>query len=207
MKTPLHYQISEYDCGPTTMMNAMSFLFSREQLVPEIVQHIMLYSLDAYNAKGEIGKNGTSRVAMMFLSSWLTQFGKACNFPIVCQYLSGQSVYLGGNSLLTQALHCNGAVIVRLNYGGDHYVLLTGQEDNQVSMFDPYYRKRSFIQSDIQLLESEPFSRNRIVTADRLNAEEKQGGYALGPMEGREAILLFNQDTRLTAEKTIEYFI
>lgn len=74
-------------------------------------------------------------------------------------------------------------------------------------MFDPYYRKRSFIQSDIQLLESEPFSRNRIVTADRLNAEEKQGVYALGPMEGREAILLFNQDTRLTAEKTIEYFI
>ena len=30
MKTPLHYQISEYDCGPTTMMNAMSFLFTRE---------------------------------------------------------------------------------------------------------------------------------------------------------------------------------
>ena len=86
-------------------------------------------------------------------------------------------------------------------------MLLTGQEDNQVSMFDPYYRKRPFIQSDIQLLEHEPFSRNRIVTIDRLNVEKKQGIYALGPIEGREAILLFNQDTRLTAEKTIEYFI
>ncbi|MCD8356138.1 MAG: peptidase C39 [Clostridia bacterium] len=207
MKTPLHYQISEYDCGPTTMMNAMSFLFTREQLLPEIVQHIMLYSLDAYNAKGETGKSGTSRMAMMFLSNWLKEFGKACHFPIDCQYLSGSSVYLGGISQLTNALHCNGAVIVRLNYGGDHYVLLTGQEGDQISMFDPYFRKRPFIQKDIILLDDEPFTRNRIVPEARLNEKQKNGIYALGPTECREAILIFNQDTRLTAESTIEYFI
>ena len=27
MKNPLHYQLSEYDCGPTTMLNAVSYLF------------------------------------------------------------------------------------------------------------------------------------------------------------------------------------
>lgn len=31
--------------------------------------------------------------------------------------------------------------------------------------------------------------------------------YALGPMENREAVLLFNEQTRLTADKTIEYYI
>ena len=31
MKNPLHYQFSEYDCGPTTMQNAISFLFEREE--------------------------------------------------------------------------------------------------------------------------------------------------------------------------------
>ena len=189
------------------MMNAMSFLFTREQLLPEIVQHIMLYSLDAYNAKGETGRSGTSRMAMMFLSNWLTQFGKACQFPVACKYLSQDAVYLGGDSELTQTLRCHGAVIVRLNYGGDHYVLLTEQEGEQVSMFDPYFRKRPFIQEDIALIDSEPFKRNRIVTIDRLNAKQKDGLYALGPKEGREAILLFNQNTRLTEEKTIEYFI
>lgn len=207
MKTPLHYQISEYDCGPTTMMNAMSYLFSREQIMPDVVRRIMLYSLDAYNAKGESGKSGTSRMAMMFLSSWLCEFGKACHFPIDCVYLSGKEVYLGRDSRLTDALRCCGAVIVRLNYGGDHYVLLTGQEDEQISMFDPYYRKRPFVQKDIILLENEPFYRNRIVPVERLNNERKNGIYALGPTEGREAILLFNRDTRLTAENTIEYFI
>lgn len=207
MKTPLHHQISEYDCGPTTMMNAINFLFRREQIMPDVVRHIMLYSLDAYNAKGESGKSGTSRMAMMFLSNWLCEFGKACHFPIHCDYLSGQDVYLGGDSKLTYALRCNGAVIVRLNYGGDHYVLLTGQEGNRVSMFDPYYRKRPFIQKDIILLENEPFVRNRIVPVERFNSTEKNGIYALGPTEGREAILLFNLETQLTAEKTIEYFI
>lgn len=31
--------------------------------------------------------------------------------------------------------------------------------------------------------------------------------YSLGPYQGREAIILFNKNTELTSEKTIEYFI
>ena len=29
MKNPLRYQLSEYDCGPTSMLNALAFLFER----------------------------------------------------------------------------------------------------------------------------------------------------------------------------------
>ena len=29
MRNPLHYQLSEYDCGPTSMMNALAYLFER----------------------------------------------------------------------------------------------------------------------------------------------------------------------------------
>jgi hypothetical protein len=31
--------------------------------------------------------------------------------------------------------------------------------------------------------------------------------YAFGPYESREAVLLFNDKTKLTEDKTIEYFI
>lgn len=31
--------------------------------------------------------------------------------------------------------------------------------------------------------------------------------YSFGPEEGREAVLLFNEKTKLSEEKTIEYFI
>ena len=42
MKNPLRYQVSEYDCGPTSLLNAVSFLFEREEIQPEILRNIML---------------------------------------------------------------------------------------------------------------------------------------------------------------------
>lgn len=68
MKNPLHYQMTEYDCGPTSLMNAVSFLFEREKIPPELIRNIMLYCLDCYGEEGSPGKRGTSRAAMMFLS-------------------------------------------------------------------------------------------------------------------------------------------
>ena len=79
MKNPLSYQTTEYDCGPTTLLNAMRYLFKREEIPPDIIKHISLYSLDSYNDKGESGKNGTSSMAMLFLSEWLNKFGKIKN--------------------------------------------------------------------------------------------------------------------------------
>lgn len=52
MKNPLHYQLSEYDCGPTTMLNAISFLFEREEISPVVIRNVMLYCLDSYNGEG-----------------------------------------------------------------------------------------------------------------------------------------------------------
>ena len=39
MKNPLHYQLSEYDCGPTAMLDAISYLFAREEILPEIIRN------------------------------------------------------------------------------------------------------------------------------------------------------------------------
>ena len=88
MKNLLIYQSTEYDCGPTTLTNAIRYLFDREEIYPDIVKYIMLYCLDSYNEAGEIGKRGTSASAMMFLSNWLTQFGQMKNFPISCSFFS-----------------------------------------------------------------------------------------------------------------------
>ena len=126
MKSPLRYQFSEYDCGPTTMLNAVSYLFEREEIPPEIIRNVMLYSLDCYSQNGEPGRAGTSRMAMMFLSNWLDGFGRATNLPLSSQYLSGKSVYIGQESFINDALHRGGAAVVRLFYDVEHYALLTG---------------------------------------------------------------------------------
>jgi hypothetical protein len=206
MKNPLNYQTTEYDCGPTTLFNAVSFLFKREEIPPDIVKHIMLYCLDAYDTKGEFGKSGTSRMAMMFLSNWLTQFGKVKRFPIQCEFLTGYEVLISQHSKIVMCLQQGGAVVIRLFYGCWHYVLLTGVEGQTIEMFDPYYRKQNFRIPGIELVSNAPTRLNRRVAFNILNNESK-GVYSLGPWETREAVLLYNEKTRKTPEKTIEYFI
>ncbi len=250
MKNPLHYQLSEYDCGPTSMLNAISFLFDREDVPPEIIRNIMLYSLDCYGAGGAFGKSGTSRTAMMFLSNWLDGYGQACSLPISSSYIAGESVYIGNESVINDTLRRHGAVVVRLHYGGEHYVLLTGEREGNILLFDPWFEEpknssdtfrpacssenlrdsRSdgnpgnaehtgnsrhaseadfpvrLRKSDIIVTTDHPFEYNRIVPNAVFN-KETHDFYALGEMEQREAVLLFNNRTKLTAENTIEYFI
>ena len=178
MKNPLHYQLSEYDCGPTSLLNAISFLFEREEIPPEILRNIMLYCLDCYG-------------------------------PVSSRYLRGSDVYVGDNSLLLDALHRGGAVVVRLYYEVAHYVLFTGVKDGQILLFDPYYQTVPFTKPDEKealLVTDHPFSWNRSVPFSYFNRESMEL-YALGEMAGREAVLLFNRNTVLTEEATIEYFI
>ncbi|MEY8355660.1 peptidase C39 [Lachnospiraceae bacterium 54-53] len=206
MRNPLNYQVTEYDCGPTTLQNAMSFLFRREQIPPDIIKHIMLFCLDSYNAKGELGKNGTSRMAMMFLSDWFNQFGKTNKFPIQSEYLTGREVYMGENSKVIYALQQGGVVVARVRYGCWHYVLLTGADKDGVYLFDPYYRKKPFSRKELELITDMPCSMNRKVPCGMMNSTGR-GTYALGPEETREAVIIFNRETQRKPADTIEYFI
>lgn len=110
MNNPLRIQLTEYDCGPTSMLNAVSYLFPRDDIPPEIVRSIMLYCLDCFDEPA---------------------------FQMV----------------------------------GDH-----------------------------------PCEYNRIVPVRCMERSEREL-YTLGPAENREAILLFNEQTVLTAERTVEYMI
>jgi hypothetical protein len=208
MKNPLHYQLSEYDCGPTTMLNAISFLFEREEISPVIIRNIMLYCLETCNNEGIMGKSGTSRAAMMFLSHWLNGYGEMGQLPVSSVYLSGEQVWMGRESRIDDALKRGGAVVVRVFFECDHYVLLTGIQDDKILMFDPYFENGDydFEFDDVIPVEDHPFTYNRIVPEKYFNAKAQEL-YALGPVKDREAVLIFNEKTKQTAEKTIEYFI
>ncbi len=206
MKSPLNYQRTEYDCGPTTLINAVSFLFNRNEIPPDVVKHIMIYGMDAYNCKGESCKNGTSRMAMMFLANWLNQFGRVKKFPVQCEYLTGTEVFIGQNSRIVAGLQQGGTAVARVWYGCWHYVLLTGLDEGHVRLFDPYFRKKDFRIAGVEIIAGEAKSVNRRVAAELLNREQRSP-YAFGPKEEREAMILFNEKTRSTPAKTIEYFI
>lgn len=206
MKIPLLYQRTEYDCGPTSLLNALSFLLQREEIPPELLRTIMMYTLDCYNDKGEACKKGTSQMAMLFISNWLNHYAKATKFPLASQYLDGPQVEIHQNSEIVSALQQGGAVVLRLFYGCWHYVTLTGTRQSTIEVFDPYFRKQPFRQADIQLVTGHPFSKNREISFSVFNSLEK-GTYAMGPVDTREAVILYNTNTRKTPERTIEYFL
>lgn len=207
MKIPLHYQVSNYDCGPTSLVNALSYLFEREDIPPELLRNIMLYCLDCYNLQGEEGRSGTSRLAMMYLSNWLDGYGKTGRLPISSQYLSGSDVYIGIGSKINHALQCNGVVVVRLFLDEWHFILLTGKGDQVVLAFDPYLSTELFEEHPEISLEYDPWHYNRIIPDACFNREEELL-YALGPKEMREAVIIYNENTRKSLpEQQIEYYI
>lgn len=205
MKNPLTYQSTEFDCGPTSMLNAINYLFHRKDISPDVVKSIMLYCLDSYNKKGEAYKSGTTGMAMMFLANWLNQFGKVKKWPIYCEMMNGESVKINQSSKLAECLGQGGVAVARVMLGCWHYVLLTGIDDQYVYLFDPYYRIKPFNVDGIEMIKDAPTKMNRKIRYDILNSEGA-GYYALGKPEGRECMLLFNQTTRKTMD-SIEYFI
>ncbi|BCJ94915.1 peptidase C39 [Anaerocolumna cellulosilytica] len=207
MKNLLNFQTSEYDCGPTTLINAFRYLFEREDILPEIIKTIYLYTLDEYNAEGEYGKSGTSRMAMQFLSNWFNHFGKTKNFPVYTEILFGDAVRISYNSKIVECLLQGGAAIARVWLGNcEHYILLTNVDNEYICLFDPYEWEKPIDGINILKKEGYPKDYNRKVKMEVFNNEE-DGYYTLGPTEKREIMLLFNTNTRRTPDKSIEYFI
>ena len=205
MKIPLRYQSTEYDCGPTSLLNAVNYLFDRENISPDVLKYIMLYSLDGYNRKGEAGKMGTTGMAMLFMSSWLNQFGKVKKWPIKCEMVTGRDVYIAQNSKVVECLQKGGVVVARVMLGWWHYVLLTGVDQEYIYLFDPYYRKRPFKEDTIEMIDGEPMKLNRRIKYGIMNSEEKEN-YAFGKIDTRECLLMYNANTMKTMDD-IEYII
>ena len=94
MKNYLNYQSSEYDCGSVSITNGIRYLFDREEISPDILKCIMLYTMDTYNEQGQPCRHGTSAAAMRFVGSWLNQLAAVRSFPIQTQFLFGNDVTL-----------------------------------------------------------------------------------------------------------------
>jgi hypothetical protein len=194
MKTPLAYQASEYDCGPTTLRNAISYLFGREEISPDLIKYIYMYCLDGFNDFGEIGKSGTSRIAMRFLGSWLNQYRKMRKLPVCCESLNGDEIHIDRDSRIVACLQSGGCAVTRVDLDGGHYVLLTGVEDDKICLFDPYYHEKPYHCKGVVMVNNAPDRMNRKVDWDVMNSEKRRY-YALGDHARRECILLHNTAT------------
>ena len=94
MKVPLRFQVTEFDCGTVSLLNAFSYLFERDEIPAELVKAIHRYTLDCYDEYGNIGQGGTSREAINKLTHWITRYANSHDFKVVCERLEGNAVTL-----------------------------------------------------------------------------------------------------------------
>ena len=95
---------------------------------------------------------------------------------------------------------------MRLYMDSEHYVLLTGKEGERIFLFDPYYMEELPFGEGIECDFQHPREYNRIVPVSCFNRAGELP-YAMGAVEEREAVLIFDTRTKRTPERTIEYFI
>lgn len=188
MKVPLRFQITEFDCGTVSLLNAFSFLYEREEIPALLVKQINKYTLDCYDENGNLGAGGTSREAIKKLTSWISNYANSNDFNIVCKRLTANEV------LLPPILDCldrGGVVFARLWQTNEHYVIITKIKRNKAYIFDPYYLDKSYYNKDkqVKIVLNKPFSHNRIVSIKRLFGESKRD-FSLGPIDMRECVLI-----------------
>jgi len=197
MKTPLRYQITEFDCGSVSLLNCITYLFKREEIPAELVKAISSYTLDCYDEHGNLGAKGTSREAVQYISRWITNFSQSKNFGITCKYLSGEDVTL---DKIKDCIKNKGCINFRTYQGVEHYVSITDIDDKYVYIFDPYYSSASQYKNNkfITHIADKPFKYNRKVKMERFLSSAKHES-ALGPIKNRECVLFF-KTTKLKGE-------
>lgn len=189
-KTPLDYQITEYDCGTTTLLNALRYLFKRKEINPQVYKYITQYTLDQSDIYGEIGKGGTSVYALEFLCNWLNENSKRIGMNINCKSIPPEEISIY-NPLLEKEIGNGAVAIVRLYQDFDHYCLLTKLDKKFAYLFDPYYLNINYYDNDteVEIIKDRPFEYNRKVSKERME-QNSQKDFALIFGKNSELIII-----------------
>lgn len=195
MKTPLRYQVTRHDCGPTSMVNALMYLFEREEIHPELLQYITAVTIDRDHGKGA-APGGTSGHALDFLAWWLNDYAKTMGFPLRCEALPEDQISMREGFALRKAVEAGAVVVTGCRLGADHYVLITGMEGDKVMLFDPYYDVWPLTNLPapavgVELVSDRPFECNRAVETWVFD-EPAPTPYSLDTRSKRDAILFFH---------------
>lgn len=182
MKSPLMYQTTDYDCGPTAVLNALRFLYDRNEIPPEFLSKAYSCMLDRCNGEGVTCRGGTTNAAIRYYVDWLKIYARDVHYNILVRYIDGEDVSFKENSLIRKCLTMGGAAVVRCFAEEDHFITLTGLQmgtsENPydpleyVRVFDPWYMEQDLWQnSRIQRVFDRPKSCNLLVPVENMESE------------------------------------
>ena len=165
MKILLKYQNSEYDCGPTSFINALAYLYEREEVPIELIKAVYEYTLDVKNSEGIVGKGGTSRENQILLGEYFNKYAALTKFKI-----HAESTRNVTEDFIKDGINKGGVIVARCFQDVEHYVLITNIIDDKAYIFDPYYELIDEYKGDdeIKVVLDKPYEYNRIISMNRL---------------------------------------
>lgn len=203
MKVPFRLQTTEYDCVPATLVNALSYLFDREQIPPSVIQRIYLHSLDRETLWGEACR-GTSGHAVEMLGALLGNYREKRykHFAVTAEFITGRDVHLKKDSKVLQYLDSGGVALLRvwLEQKDWHYILAFRHEEGKMLCFDSYRPSKKADGNDsVTILDTVGHQEHNLAIPftcldQEIKAptvfEASKHKWALGPKNERECLLL-----------------
>jgi hypothetical protein len=197
MKSPLRYQATDADCGKTSLVNAFMYLYDRSEIPPQVIDYVTRVTGDCNLAVNGYFR-GTSMHSLAFMAAWCNDYLVKAGFPIHCLAIQGDLVSMDEESPLVQGLRTGAVAVcgIRLTY--DHYVLMTGIDDESVYLFDPSYEvypptRFPIPKEGVRWDDEHPFSYNRVVSRSVLD-DPTAVSYTLEAASGRDAVLMWRTD-------------
>ena len=177
MKTPLLYQLSEFDCGPITLYNALKYLFNQDEISYEVIKEIMNITLDKK-------EKGTSKETMKKISLSLKKY-----LPLDIFVYEGDKVI---QEIIKENNNSRTVFILRTKLWCEHYVLITDLKKNYY-LWDPYYLNYKIYQNkQVKIYLNKPLY-NRVIYKDYFE-NSSFNDFTLDPISKRQLIVLKRQE-------------
>ena len=192
MKTAFRLQASEYDCVPTTALNALSYLYERNEIPPLAIQRIFMYCLDSISTRQAVG-HGTSTYAVQLFGNFLNAY-RHKTFITSATYISGTEVHLAQNNQIARTLNANGAALLNVSTGSklSHYILALYLDDSWLYAFDPYPKmQRKANNGNYEYMPQDHGQAPNVrIHRTWLDTHSNKGAFRFGSSTQREALLI-----------------
>jgi hypothetical protein len=196
MRVGFRQQVSDYDCVPATFVNALCYLFHRQEIPPFVISRIYKECLDKEASRGTSGR------AIRDLSHWLNSYQDKGykRFAVTTKYLSGRQVHLKDDSRIIRCINSQGVALLNVHTCDNawHYILCFRYEEGWLHCYDPHPRSNRFIKDEaVQFLDAtEHHAPNLMIRIDWLDKNFSKAKrlndrkYVLGHKDDRECLLL-----------------
>jgi len=187
--TPLRYQATEADCFPTSVLNALVWLFERSELPGAVLRHVYAHSLDGIerNVTGAY----TSEHAGKAVADWLVEF-RTRSFAVDVEILTGRELHLRGSSALLRWLHHGGVAVADVcdTPSAMHSILALAAGAGHLDFWDPYIRGRRYDYGrGASRLASDGHAPNLRLSKSALDGTRERR-YCFGPFATRSSVLI-----------------